>query len=103
MSRLYEGKLRHAYDKYEFAMMCGESIDELIKLANTKKLPFLISRKKINGDWVFQINSETFTLIKGLRHRGVNQVIRLLTDASANHYLWQLKRDVNSLDLSSYY
>ena len=95
--------LRFVFDKYGFAILCNESVEELSALAKSGKLPTIISRKRLNGDWVFGVAPSTHALIKTLKKKGVTKIFQLLSDTQRNGFIWDLKRDVNILDLTSYY
>jgi len=96
-------KIPRIYEDMEFAILCNESLEDVISLAERNKLSALFKIRKVYGRWIFTMSDSTELFIHNVRRRGVSQLFRLLEDAKANRFTWRMKRDINDLDFSSYY
>lgn len=95
-------RFRYIYEEFQFAVMCNESVDYLIELRKSNKLPHSIQWKKFNGEYLYAVSYSTYTLILGLKSIGIRRLFDLFRDAEKNKFLSQLQNNYKTLDLSSY-
>ena len=95
-------RFRYMYEEIQFAMMCNESVDYLIELRKTNKLPFSMQWKKFNGEYIYAISYSTMTLILGLKDIRIRRLFDLLRDAEKNQFMSHLQSNYRTLDLTTY-
>jgi len=102
MSSFSVSRFRYIFSEVEFAVLCNESIDLLLKLRKNDRLPPFIQYKEYHGVYLYAISKTTYSLIMGLKELKVRRVFDLLIDAHKNGFMIQLQLNYRTLDLRSY-